>query len=631
MSQTVLRLVVDPDPLAFGARRPVLGGEIVVSREPAIDAGGARVKSFVDYRDSHHGLFAVLEEAHRLVDDWGRITDHDGRSLAELTAYQEISLWRVAEINLLFALLMPLVDALNVLERIFEVERPRAVEIAGTDRVTALAAVALARAHGVPVRWESAERHFSLALPESLLPLASRLRSVAVRVIGRLWNLWIEARSPLVGEKRILALTVNRRFTDILVPVFAELTANPENALLIVDREFSSAAGRLRSAGFPFRTFWGYETRAIAGRVSVTRREFRRRWMTLRDDPAFRGGWRRGEVNCWPAVEPKLREYFTRLFPQLVRIIETTRELVRRERPQAVVLVDERPPFQRAFVEAMRTMGVPTINIQNAVYADIPYGSAMATDYVLVDGELAKENLAARGTDPGRILVTGQPRFDFLARKNERFDRTSICAQLSLDPAGRIVLFASHPVSAFDPPEERRALLQALCLAVKPLPGCALVVKLHPDETNDRFHREMAASVGLTAVRVVRDTDPWELLYVSDVVVVASSTMGYEAIVMDRAVIQVIYRAHGKEIYPYAASGAALDVRTLGEIGPALRRALDDEHTCEALRRGRAEAVRRFAYRLDGRASVRAARFIEQVAEARPPSRATLSAEGLKR
>lgn len=631
MSRRVLRLVVDDDPSAFRTGRPALDGEIVVSRGPAFDSTGAPVKSFGDYRDSNHGLFATLEESHRLVDEWGRITDHAGRSLAELTAYQEISLWRVAEINLLFTWLMPLVDALNVLERIFEAERPTAVEIVGTDRVTALAAVALARAHGVPVRWDRAERHFSLALPESLLPLASQLRAVAVRAIGRLWNRWIEARSPLVGEKRILALTVNRRFTDILLPVFAELTANPETALLIVDREFSSATGKLRSAGFPFRAFWGYETGAVAGGAWVARQEFRRRWIRLCDDPAFRGGWRFGKIDCWPAVEPKLREYFTRLFPQLVRIIETTRELVRRERPQAVVLVDERPPFQRAFVEAMRAMGVPTINIQNAVYADIPYGSAIATDYVLVDGELARENLAARGTDPRRILVTGQPRFDFLARETERFDRMSICAWLSLDPAGRIVLFASHPVSAFDPPEERRALLQALCLAVKPLPGCALIVKLHPDETNDRFHRETAASAGLTAVRVVRDMDTWELLYVSDVVVVASSTMGYEAIVMDRTLIQVIYRAHEKEIYPYAASGAALEVRTPGEISPALRRALDDEGTQEALRRGRAEAVRRFAYRLDGRASARAARFIEQVAEARPPAPATLSAEGLKR
>lgn len=642
MGQRILRLIVDLDTASPCIERPVQSEEIVVLREPTPECIGKQVKSLADYRNPDKDFLTILEEAHQLLYDWDRITNHDGRPLAELATYQRISLWRASEINLLFWL-VPFIDVLSVFERIFDVERPRSVEIVGTDRVAAAAAIALADARGVPAQWNLAGHRHSFGqvhatlgrwpvhLSETFLPLARRIRPPAMRVIGRLWNRWVDARSPRVGKRRILALTVNRRFANILLPVFDKLAANRENALLIVDKGFSSATPLLSNAGFNVRAFSGYETRTIARRVSEVRRQLMRQWMTLRQDPVFRDGWRCRNVNCWIAVEPKLQEYFTRLFPQLVRTIETTWELVRRESPQAVVLVDERPPFQRAFVEATKATGVPTVNIQNAVYANIPYGSPIATDYVLVDGELFRDNLVARGTDLGRIVVTGQPRFDFLVRKDARFDRLSICRHLSLDPTIRIVLLASHPVSTFDPAEERRALLHAICVAVKAIPQCALVIKLHPDEVDDRFHRETAASVGLDVVRIVRDMDAWELLYASDVVVVASSTMGYEAIVMDRPLIQFIYHAHGRELYPYVESGAALGVATLKELEPALLRALEDHDTRQALQQGRAHAVRRFAYRLDGQASGRAARFIEQVAEADLATPASFSATGVKR
>lgn len=643
MSQRTLRLALDPESAAFLIKRQPLDGELVVSRELVSGATGRHTKSFLDYRDSDNGILAVLEEAHRLLREWEWITNQNDRPLAEFATYQGISLWRASELNLLLTLLVPFVDVLSVLERIFEVERPKAVEILGGDRVATLAAVALAKSRGVPVQWNPTERRFSrgrvrsafdcwpLGFPEVFLPLARRIRPVVIRLIGQLWNGWVNARVPLAGKKKILGLTVNSRFADILLPVFAELAANPENELLIVDKDFSSATGRLRSVGSSFRVFSGYETRTIARQVTAARRQFMHQWMTLRQDSTFRDGWRCRDVNCWMAVEPKLHEYFTRLFPQLVRIIEITRELIRRESPRTVVLVDERPPFQRAFVEATKRMGIPTVNIQNAIYANIPYGSPIATNYVLVDGELFKDNLAARGTDPSRIVVTGQPRFDFLARKDKRFDRLSICKRLLLDPTVRMVLFVSHPVSAFDPAEERRTLLHAICVAVKTLPRCWLVIKLHPDETDDRFHREITTQAQLEAVRIVRHMDTWELLYASDVVIVASSTMGYEAIVMDRPLIQIIYRAHGHEIYPYAESGAALEVKCLGEIGPVLSKALDDHGTRQALQRGRNEAVKRFAYCLDGQASTRAARFIEQVTEAGVVSPESLSPTGMKR
>jgi hypothetical protein len=404
---------------------------------------------------------------------------------------------------------------------------------------------------------------------------------------------------------------------DIVIPVIRALEKDPANRVLVVDRNFSTAVARLEAEGIPYGIFEGCSDERVLSRVRQEERRLRAEWSGLQTDPAFRRHFSYRGVDLWPLMLPTLQEYFTALFPEVIRVVETTRNLLRMERPAVVVLTDERPPFQRAFTWACRTAGVPTVGIQDTLFPDLPIGSPIATDWIAVAGEAARENLVKRGTPREKIVVIGQPRFDFIAGRGRRFDREAILRPLGLDPARPIVLLASQYAGIYFRAEDKRRVLEAIYSAVAAVPGLQLLVKLHPEDPDGSMERELAAAASLSACRIVNSGDTLELVSAADLVIVFFSTVGHEAIVMDRPLIQVPTAVGEAAVISFSEEGGALDGSRLEELPSLIRAALHDPVTRERLRQGRQGYIRRHVHALDGRAGDRVVELVVRAADAR--------------
>ena len=588
---------------------------------------GAQARGLGEYRTGELSFREAAEEADRLIRQWADARDSRSRRLDDIARYEGIPLWEVAEVNLLYGCLAQLIDELRIWERILEVEHPARLIVSLDPSASVAREVATAR--GIPVLASSrgslgrgltltGTRSILRIIPPGLRGALRRWRSRA----GRLRAGWHHSsrfrHAGDAGETRgILILTLVRRFVDSVIPVIKTLEKDPANRVLVVDRNFSTAVGRLEAEGIPYGIFEQYGDERVLSRVRQEERRLREEWRGLRTDAAFRRHFSYRGVDLWPLMLPTLQEYFTALFPEVIRVVEVTRNLLRTERPAVAVLTDERPPFQRAFTWACRTAGVPTVGIQDTLFPDLPIGSPIATDWIAVAGEAARENLVKRGTPAGKIVVVGQPRFDFVAGGGPRFDREATLKPLGLDPAHPMVLLASQYAGIYFRTEDKRPALQAIYAAVLAVPGLQLLVKLHPEDPDGAMERELAAAAGLPAYRIVKSGDTLELVSAADLVIVFFSTVGHEAIVMDRPLIQVPTAAGEVPVISFSEEGGALDGGRLEELPSLIRAALHDPVTRERLRQGRQGYVRRHVHALDGCAGDRVAELVVRAADAR--------------
>lgn len=630
------------------AKRDLNTSTIVIVGKEAIQLTltqkGLVARAIEEYRTTEENYKTAASEAFCLLDEWGKICLPDRLTLEEATSYNGISLWKAIELNFGLAFLVPLIDRLQLIERVLEVERPdRVILEGGIDEERVLFALA-ARARGIMVETCPAgpvSRLFTMLkrfgrikpiqlfgmtltyrVPTCLLAPLWRTKSLFYHLKGSLANRHLRAldgqSAAVHRQPTVLFLSVVQRFTDIILPVIRELQRRGNFRALVLDRRFSTGRPKLQEAKISHRLLEGYEDRTVRRRVRKAARAFRRQWALLRHDNVAVVSFCWRNLPLWNAVREHLQDDFLVRFPELVQIIETAKRALIVERPEAVVVTDERSPFQRAFVEAANSLRIPTLNIQNAIIVEYPLGSPISTRKMAVDGEYFKEVLVKMGNDPNKIIVTGQPRFDSLVRGDQRFQRGEIIERLGLDPLKKVVVLFPEPIVAHVRETDRDQFMRAIFMAIRDLQDVQVVTKLHPVDFDFVRPRRIALEAGLRDVAIVKDVNLWELLFISDVVLVNMSTVGHEAIALGKPVIQVNISSIEPTYMPYAEFGAALEVGDIGNLGKTIEKTLWDPMTLRRLEEGRAYYIHRFAHKLDGRASERVVDLIYQMIRESP-------------
>ena len=590
---------------------------------------GAEAHSSGDYRQGDLNSVQAMEVADQLMKRWAGATDSRGRQLDELLTYHGIPLWEVVEIDFLHTRLGPIIDELSVWERILEVERPTRL-VVPRDGLGRIASV-VAMAKGIPFR----TIHSGSGMGPGILKDRSltatvppRLRAWLRRWKSQLWcwrARWYHrsvgmATADTDGARRIVVLTYTKKCVDIPIAVIRALQADSKNNVLVLDRNFSSAIPRLQDEQIPYRVLEGYGNRKTLGQVRKEEQRLRREWCRLRGDSTFQHQFEHRGFALWPLIEPILQEYLTAFFPEVVRLFEVTRNALRAQRPVVAVITDDRPVFQRVFAWACQKEGVRTVGIQETLIPDLPYGiSPTAAEWVAVEGEAVRDILIKRGTPAKRIVVTGQPRFDFLTRLGPRFNRGRVLRDLDLDPTRPTVLLASQYVGVYFRAEDKRRALEKIYAVLAAMPEVQLVVKPHPDEPKSSMERHLAQAAGLRRFRMVYAGEAMELVFASDLVIVFYSTVGHEAILMDRPLIQIPTAPQERLVAPFTEEGGALEARDLDELPRMIHTALYDPATRDRLRQGRQAYIRRHAYALDGRSSERVAELVMRVADGQRP------------
>ncbi len=368
-------------------------------------------------------------------------------------------------------------------------------------------------------------------------------------------------------------------------------------------------------------------TQRSLGKARRLARDFEPLWRDLQEDTAFRDALTYRDIPLSEVLEVRFRRFFREGLPALIADIEGAHWLVRRLKPRVMVVAVDVSPAARALSRTLVRHGVPVLVLQHgAVSMDMGGFHVMPLEggRQAVWGNLPREWHLHRGKTPESQVVTGNPGFDAIAAG---WDAPSeeVRRRLGIDPQKGLILLATEwlsGTSSLATVEDEEKFIRHTLRALKRFPDHKVVVKLHPgyQPAYERLVRAIAAREGV-AVTLAK-TGLWDLLASSDVVIISSSTVGLEAMILGRPVV-VVHTYQGAEEVPYVASGAALGASQPEEIAEAVERALHDAGAGEAMARARETFVPAYASKQDGLASERVAQLIRRMIqesrqEARP-------------
>jgi hypothetical protein len=397
----------------------------------------------------------------------------------------------------------------------------------------------------------------------------------------------------------------------MLPPVVKKLQ---QRSRVVVLASTPEAYSLLAEQGLPYVTFQQYHPRGRRKAIRNKLRRLKKMGQAVLNDDEFRAHLSYGDLPLWHAVEEQLKFEFFHRFPRLLVKSERVRNLLRLEKPDCIVVSLDCRTYTRVPLRIGEQLDIPSVLVQHAIttgnrplFPFVPF----LTDKQAVWGDAAREWFLERGVDPERLVVTGSPSFDHLFHKETSTlpSKEKLCALLGLDAEKKIYVLATEPILESDNERSVNCVLEAM----KSVPQAQLIIKLHPAEGRQalQWYRNLVQASGLTSVVVVSDLDIHSLLKHCDCLMTYDSTVGLEAMLLDKPVIIINPTGHPYRV-PYVAHQAALGVHTEAEMLPAIQSIGDPQVMGELL-----ENARRFSYHYaylpDGQAAKRVADLVMEV------------------
>lgn len=527
---------------------------------------GCTVKAPADYltRAEREAIVAascrVGAAWYESLDDW--VHSHRGVSLGEAAAYDVTILLTEALTHVMTA------------RRVIERDRPAELVLTSTSGMAHRAFLAMARQAGVPVRMSrSAAPSGELLLSQEPLLGAGRWARAAS------WGL-VRAAARIAGLARPAGTRVLSTGYFRLKPLHARLSRRSDVALYTI-----GGSGRaLTRSLLPSRqggalALMGYLSPGQWLACRMFQRRIRTQWpaVAARLSDALR--W--NDLPVFPVLEPDLYRYLLTALPNARALTDGYLGLIRAERIDVIVTHQDLQGEHRLLVRCGQAAGRRTICLQHGIEPDVPGYGRHAADVCAVWGEATAAQFHRRGRATGRAVVAGDPLVGSLRTPR---DPVAIRARLGLRPSDRVVLlscerYVNH-YAATDRPDTPERHLQAVCRVVRELPDAVLIARCKAPRVYHEFGGDFAAKrsiveqEGAGRARIDTDSPLYDLLAVSDAVIITHSTIGLEAMAFGKPVLYLNFDGPEGDIMGYRASGAANVVHDAETLRAALRAAL---------------------------------------------------------
>jgi CDP-glycerol glycerophosphotransferase (TagB/SpsB family) len=215
-----------------------------------------------------------------------------------------------------------------------------------------------------------------------------------------------------------------------------------------------------------------------------------------------------------------------------------------------------------------------------------------------VYGKIYRDILVDESTYPSMsIVITGQPRYDVMARANEMYSREAFLEKMGLDAGKRLVFCTTDGLPESRASQNAYALLEVL----KEMDDRAqLLIKPHPNNADRNLYERAMEEVGVKGL-ISSDLNLYEAIYASDVLVTWFSTTALEAILLSKPVV-ILNLTTEPDYVSYVDEGVAFGAHTKEELILALDKVFRGEkHDAQR----RIAFVEKYVHKIDGKATSR--------------------------
>ena len=307
-----------------------------------------------------------------------------------------------------------------------------------------------------------------------------------------------------------------------------------------------------------------------------------------------------------------LESYIQRTKWQL-RNIEIYKKCFEIFKPKLTVIFSVESSEGNLFDDLSKIYNVKSLFIPHASVSTWYSYDKLTVSYMASSGNIDKEVFINLGSEEEKFVKTGHPRYDDLYDQVNKFRaipkielKKKIAQKLNLNFNKGYILYAGTNYGD----QIRKKMVKSILEVMESLKEYELIIKLHPNESPDLIV-DLVKKSG-RSWPVIKYYDLYELIMASELLISRSSGSEFEAMLMDRNVVDINYEIND-DLYRFIEYGAALRVYDPKELLNSLLIVLNDTKTKESLSVGRKKYIADYLYKFDGKASDRIYELIQKI------------------
>jgi len=551
----------------------------------------------------------IIKDSLRWTKDWPDKPILDGKSFKELLVYDKISIYWFLETRFYLYRIQGLAQLIEQIKNIFVEKHESAIIKGSYDAYHIISEIFKDKMH-IEFHQEN-QRNSSLSqnsrgehgfLKLNALKLIRGLPSLSskphdkgpVLIITELanWRSEYDYSENEFIKKDVIFSSLIEKLADYVPVRIIDFENNPERLF----KSFFINKERQKNFGVKVEPWEKYITKDIISKTKEFNKKLEELSVEILASEEFEKSLFYNGISLYKILKNDfvelLRSFKTYVSPAFV---EAAKRILDEIKPSVVVMHDEYGTLQLCIIREASMQKIPTVGVQHGVntktwisYVHNPEhisGNNNSLNFPIpnnlcVWSDNARSNLIKYGNFPPSVpVITGDPKIDFLPGALRQFDRKKILFSNKIPDDSNIILFATQTLPNL---EEKSLITDSIFKILSRLENSFLVVKAHPNESDLALYENMAKKFDMKNFVVLQSQNLYELIFVSDVVIVPYSTVGIEAMRLRKPVIAMnLMGLHDDD--PLISSGIPIVVKKEDDLADAIYKSLNAKNLDESL------------------------------------------------
>lgn len=300
-----------------------------------------------------------------------------------------------------------------------------------------------------------------------------------------------------------------------------------------------------------------------------------------------------------------IKRSFLHIFYKIIHIMYQVSVFENIHNINLISIFNGNDPLDKMIIKYAKHKNIPTLYYHHAVITNSVQFDKVEADYVIVSGDRDKNIFIERGTNPSNIYDLGLPLYDNLYEKKQKLCHFDI-------PLEKKILFVT---TWYDDNIRRRAYRSVIETVHKlnndlgfneSIGLLRVIVKIHPNENLD-FYYKWHEKFGYKPVVdfITKDRDLIELINWSDLVIGLGTGAEFEAILMDKPVIDLNLGSIESDLYEFEEVECVISAKESDKLDGAINNLLTNKELKQQLSLKR-EIYKNYSIsKFDGKASER--------------------------
>jgi len=303
---------------------------------------------------------------------------------------------------------------------------------------------------------------------------------------------------------------------------------------------------------------------------------------------------------------PAVKNWFDNILEiklnQTAELINEMITLFKKKKINFVLFYQDVDSFPKALATLAKKYSVPSMVIQHGICGHRMGYTPLSSDYFSSIGLESEKRLVKWGIPKKRIVLNGAPQFDHLIRKGKKSKEKIILYIINADDDKKVI--PGHLTK-----RRQKEIIKTIISTMKKFPDYKLIVKSKKGWKLDSLPKDIAKRENFKNIEVMKETDNKVLMNRAKAIIIHSSAMGLEGMILKKPIISLFYKDL-MEYFPFGKTSLVKKVYNQKQLESEINKIIKGDKESE---KEKEILLEKQAFKLDGKASQRVANLINKM------------------